>query len=118
VTFGDGVDEEARAFGLFKGREGCINKLELTYPDGTVYMPQSKEVIKDIPKGTVFHEIAGGGGGYGDPMKRPAAKVLKDVRNGFVSVEKARDDYGVVIDPLILSVDEEETVKRRGQAGK
>ena len=118
VTFGDGVDEEARAFGLFKGKQGSINKLELTYPDGTVYIPQSKEVVKDIPKGTTFHEIAGGGGGYGDPMKRPAAKVLKDVRNGFVSLGKAREDYGVGIDPLTLSVDEEETLKRRGQAEK
>jgi len=118
VTFGDGVDEEARAFGLFKGKQGSINKLELTYPDGTVYMPQSKEVVKDIPKGTTFHEIAGGGGGYGDPMKRPVERVLKDVRNGFVSLETARDDYGVVIDPLTLSVDEEETLKRRGQAEK
>jgi len=115
VTFGDGVDEDARAFGLFKGKEGCINALELIYPDGTLYRPQSKEVIKDIPKGTTFHEIAGGGGGYGDPMKRPASRVLKDVRNGFVSLEKAREDYGVVIDPVSLSVDAEETFKRRGQ---
>jgi N-methylhydantoinase B len=115
VTFENGVDEN-RAFGLFKGR--IINKLELIYPDGRVYRPQSKEVIKDIPKGTTFHEVAGGGGGYGDPMKRPVEKVLKDVRNGFVSVQKAKDHYGVVIDPLSLSVNEEETIKRRGQPEK
>jgi N-methylhydantoinase B len=96
--------------------KGSINKLELTYPDGTVYMPQSKEVIKDIPKETTFHEIAGGGGGYGDPKDRPVEKVLKDVRNGFVSVQKAKDHYGVVIDPLTLRVNEEETIKVRGQS--
>jgi N-methylhydantoinase B len=74
---------------------------------------KSKEVIKRIPKGTIFHEVAGGGGGYGDPLKRPLERVLKDIRNGFVSVEKAKEDYGVVIDPIIHKVNEEETNKRR-----
>jgi len=113
VTFGDGVDEEARAFGLFGGKAGSINELELRYPDGRVYRPKSKEIIKGIPGGTVFHEIAGGGGGYGDPLKRPVERVLKDVRNCFVSIEKAREDYGVVIDPVTVTVKMEETRKRR-----
>ncbi|HEU5464839.1 MAG TPA: hydantoinase B/oxoprolinase family protein, partial [Candidatus Binatia bacterium] len=38
----------------------------------------------------------GGGGGYGDPRKRPIEVVERDVRRGFVSSESARDDYGVV----------------------
>ncbi len=113
VTFGDGVEEEARAFGLFGGKEGALNRLELIYPDGRTYSPKSKEVVPRIPKGTIFHEMAGGGGGYGDPFRRPIEKVLKDVRNGFVSIEKAKEDYGVVIDPLTLKVDEEETERLR-----
>lgn len=113
VTFGDGVDEEARAFGLFRGKEGSLNKLELIYPDGRIHSPKSKDVIREIPKGTIFHEIAGGGGGYGDPLKRPAEKVLKDVRNGFISIEKAREDYGVVIDPKTFKVDMEKTKSLR-----
>jgi N-methylhydantoinase B len=40
----------------------------------------------------------GGGGGYGDPRERPAELVAKDVIRGFVSIDSARDDYGVVID--------------------
>ncbi|RWU17110.1 hydantoinase [Pseudomonas alkylphenolica] len=39
-----------------------------------------------------------GGGGYGNPLQRPVAQVLSDVRNGLVSVEGARLEYGVVID--------------------
>jgi len=113
VTFGDGVDEDARAFGLFGGKEGSLNKLELTYPDGETYRPKSKEVIKGIPKGTMFHEIAGGGGGYGDPLKRPAEKVLMDWVNGFVSITKAKEEYGIVIDPATSKVNEEETLKLR-----
>ncbi|NWG01565.1 MAG: hydantoinase B/oxoprolinase family protein [Syntrophaceae bacterium] len=114
VTFGDGVDEEARAFGLFGGKKGSLNKLELIYPDGQIYTPKSKEVIRGIPKGTIFHEIAGGGGGYGDPLKRLIERILKDVRNGFVSIEKAKEDYGVVIDPKTLEVDMEKTRRLRG----
>ena len=37
------------------------------------------------------------GGGYGPPEERPAESVLVDVRSGFVSLERARRDYGVVI---------------------
>jgi N-methylhydantoinase B len=38
-----------------------------------------------------------GGGGMGDPFKRPPGKVLQDVRQGYVSVESARVDYGVAL---------------------
>ncbi len=40
----------------------------------------------------------GGGGGYGDPRKRPVELVARDVIRGFVSIESARDDYGVIFD--------------------
>jgi len=42
----------------------------------------------------------GGGGGYGDPRQRPVELVVKDVIRGFVSIESARDDYGVVFDSV------------------
>jgi N-methylhydantoinase B len=38
-----------------------------------------------------------GGGGLGNPFHRPVDKVLEDVRQGYVSVERARSDYGVVV---------------------
>ncbi|NIS59519.1 MAG: hydantoinase B/oxoprolinase family protein, partial [Proteobacteria bacterium] len=87
------------------GKAGSINRIELIHPDGRVYVPKSKEVITAIPTGTLFHEIAGGGGGHGDPYMRPVEKVLEDVVNELVSVEKAKQDYGVVIDPETLEVD-------------
>jgi len=40
----------------------------------------------------------GGGGGYGDPRERPAELVKRDISRGFVSLESARNDYGVIID--------------------
>jgi N-methylhydantoinase B len=113
VTFGDGVDEDAKAFGLFGGKEGWLNKIELSFPDGRTYSPNSKEVIKEIPQGTIFHEIAGGGGGYGDPLKRSVEKVIKDVKNDFISIEKAEQDYGVVIDSVTFEFNDEKTRERR-----
>ena len=55
--------------------------------------------------GDVISFYSAGGGGYGDPLKRDPAAVEKDVRYGYVSIEKAREDYGVVIDPKTREVD-------------
>lgn len=115
VVFGDGVDLEARAFGLFGGKEGSINEMEFTFPDGNVLRPQSKELIPDLPTGTVLRQVAGGGGGYGDPRQRKGTLVSKEVRNGILSLEKARADYGVVVDPKTFQVNSAETEKLRGR---
>ena len=113
IAFGDGVEEEARAFGLFGGKEGSINKVELLYPDGTIRIAKSKEIIRDIPKNTLFQNIAGGGGGYGDPFLRPVDRVLDDVKNELVSTKRAKKDYGVVIDEVTMDVDQEATKSLR-----
>jgi N-methylhydantoinase B len=105
VAFGDGLEEEARAFGLFGGLRGSVNAASLRYPDGTVRTPKSKEIIRGIPKGTVFSQRAGGGGGYGDPHRRPAEKVATEVRDGLISIEAARRDYGVVVDRETMALD-------------
>jgi len=39
-----------------------------------------------------------GGGGLGNPLERPVENVLEDVRQGYVSMMRARSDYGVVVD--------------------
>ena len=61
---------------------------------------------------------AAGGGGWGDPMARPAELVLADVREGKVSIEAAARDYGVVVDPVTLDVDAAATEARRGGTGR
>ncbi|HEX2928771.1 MAG TPA: hydantoinase B/oxoprolinase family protein [Candidatus Binatia bacterium] len=38
-----------------------------------------------------------GGGGLGDAQRRPMDKVLDDVRQGYITVDRARTDYGVVL---------------------
>lgn len=56
-----------------------------------------------------------GGAGFGDPQERDAERVLTDVRNGIVSIEAARDVYGVVVeeDNGHLSIDETKTEEVR-----
>src|SRR3972149_6875861 len=55
-----------------------------------------------------------GGGGVGDAFERDVELVRQDVRNGLVSVEAARQEYGVVIDPGSYEVDQEATKACRG----
>ena len=61
--------------------------------------------------------IDNGGGGYGDPLERETARVLEDVRDGWVSRAAAADIYGVVvtgeIEDELLAVDVPATLARR-----
>jgi N-methylhydantoinase B len=57
--------------------------------------------------------LCGGGGGYGDPLEREPEMVLKDVKNGEVTIDYARTSYGVVIDPKTLEIDAAETGRIR-----
>jgi N-methylhydantoinase B len=103
-VFGDGGTPETSAFGILGGGRGCPNEVELQYPDGTTYRPHLKDLVTGIPAGTVYRQVAGGGGGYGDPRERSVERVLEETRNGVISLESARRDYGVVIDPETWTV--------------
>jgi N-methylhydantoinase B len=92
VTFGDGDFEPA--FGLFGGASGSLNFIRLTYPDGKVITPKNKDLIAAVPRGTIYHQQAGGGGGYGNPKKRDRAKLMDEVRDGLISPAAARERYG------------------------
>jgi len=58
------------------------------------------------------HEVAGAGG-WGDPLERDPQLVLRDVRNEFVSIRAACNDYGVVILSNPLRLDDEATHAQR-----
>jgi N-methylhydantoinase B len=110
--------EPEGGFGLFGGLPGTENVFTLHFPDGSSYRPKSKEVIRlPIPAGTIVERHSGGGGGFGNPLERPASKVAEDLRNGLISPEKAQNDYGVVADPGTLAVDAEGTSRLRARRG-
>ena len=84
-------------WGLDGGREGLPGKHEVVMPDGSTVVPPRRALNFLVPAGGRVLVATGGGGGYGDPFERPMERVLDDVLDGYVSVEAARRDYGVVI---------------------
>jgi N-methylhydantoinase B len=75
-------------------------------PNGVAVIPkgEKKPVIwkgklarYSLKRGDVARMVTGIGGGYGDPAKRDPETVREDVRNGFLTVEQAREIYGVVV---------------------
>ena len=79
-------------------------------------------VFSDVPinDGDEYARVAGGGGGLGDPLERDPKLVADDVADDYVSVERARIDYGVVIkvidaDLCEYSVDWEATKAERAR---
>jgi N-methylhydantoinase B len=65
-----------------------------------------------------FGRPTAGGGGFGDPLERDPERVLQDVIDDYVSVERAALDYGVVITPVDpeiceYEIDAEATKKQR-----
>ena len=58
-----------------------------------------------------------GGGGLGDPLERPPEQVLEDVRQGYVSIERALTEYGVAVDLQAgeAVINRAETARLRGR---
>ena len=67
--------------------------------------PNAKVLVAQLKPDDAFRIRSGGGGGYGSPLQRPLDDVREDVRQGYVSVQAARELYGAVIDPRTFAVD-------------
>lgn len=115
-TIGDGMEIENAVlpWGLFGGNEGSLNTVTLEFSDGTIRSLGSKDMVLNVPAGTWFSQYSGGGGGYGSPYSRNVEKVAEEVVDGLLSVEKARTEYGVVIDQVTFEINFKETNKIRG----
>jgi len=50
-----------------------------------------------VPVGSEVIVRTGGGGGWGDPLERDPRAVAADVREEFISLKSAHEDYGVVL---------------------
>jgi len=85
--------------GLSGGRPGALAIFQVNGENGNPYgLTQLK------PGDTVVMDAAGGGG-YGNPLERDPELVRSDVMQGYVSIEGAREHYGVVINPDTLEID-------------
>jgi N-methylhydantoinase B len=95
--------------GLHGGHAGGAGTLATNRPEialrakTRVPLPAGTEITLELP----------GGGGYGAPWQRDPARVLEDVRDGYVSLEQARNAYGVAIDPERLMVLDEKSAELR-----
>ena len=98
-------------YGLFGGRSGDKGATRLRRGDEII--PLHSKGIYDLHPEDVVSFIISGGGGYGNPVERDPQRVLMDVAGGYVSVEGARMDYGVIIDPTTMTVDHEATSMQR-----
>ena len=117
ITFGEG--RRIPAMGAAGAQsalvERKVGRIELAKGDEVKTIRTN--VIETIKPGERVTNMNPGGGGYGDPFERPVEAVLADVRNGLVSIEGARSDYGVAItDGETLAVDAAETARLRAAA--
>jgi N-methylhydantoinase B len=101
----EGEGNKYAPWGIFGGKAGT--------PGGVVVFSEQQEAI-DLPSkfpcrktrsGDTLRTISPCGGGYGDPLLRDPQQVLEDVLDDYLSLDKARQDYAVVIDPATLAID-------------
>ncbi|NSL52179.1 hydantoinase B/oxoprolinase family protein [Calidifontibacillus erzurumensis] len=95
-------------------------------PQGAILHPNTEQeqflgtIFSNVKvnKGDSFTRPSAGGGGLGDPLERDVNAVLEDVIDEYVSIERARKDYGVVIKEIdrdldLFEIDHEATKKER-----
>tara|TARA_B100001123_G_scaffold448862_1_gene611737 strand:+ start:131 stop:1813 length:1683 start_codon:yes stop_codon:yes gene_type:complete len=83
--------------GLFGGLEGSTARYIVDYNSENERMLPSKTAYINLAQNCVVSLESAGGGGYGPPEDRDRKKIIEDIKNGYVSAEKARDVYGLNI---------------------
>jgi N-methylhydantoinase B len=81
-------------FGLSGGKPGSAAIVKLITPDGKVRDLPSKGAFK-VPGGSIVDMITPGSGGFGDPAARDPEAIEADLREGYVTPEGIKRDYGV-----------------------
>lgn len=102
-------------WGIFGGTDGSVGRCLIYNADnpGEVREMYSKFSGLAVKANDTMAYYSPNGGGYGNPLERPAHKVLEDVLDGFYSAEHAQEIYGVVLDLASETVDVEATARRR-----
>jgi N-methylhydantoinase B len=93
-------------WGLAGGKPAKGNRIAVRRKDGELTVFPGGKLDTKLAKGEVYLMSSGGGGGFGDPQRRALEALRRDVRQGYVSLESAWEDYGVRFDPETLEVTE------------
>ena len=88
------VRSENGPWGLDGGLEGTTNYIKVVRTDGQEKRYRSCTALP-LGRGDVVKVVTATGGGYGDPRCRPRNRVLEDLKNGYISPQRARKIYGV-----------------------
>ncbi len=94
---------KTKPWGMVGGADGANGFVRIKMNNGDEKI--TGMTYESLKYGDVLVNHSGGGGGWGDPFERSPERVLDDVVNDFVSAECARNDYGVVIDPVAMAID-------------
>ncbi|MGG1254105.1 hydantoinase B/oxoprolinase family protein [Brevibacillus agri] len=86
------------------GEEGSPNYVMVEKADGQVDGPFGVKARYPLNKGDVVKLYTATGGGYGNPFDRPAEKVARDVKNGYISLAQAKEKFGVIVDAKTFAV--------------
>lgn len=96
---------------------GAVNGITIN-PNTPDEMRVGKRSNIPLRQGDRVVIVGGGGGGFGDPLERDPLRVLEDVRDGYVSLESAERDYGVIVrgNPPALDLDATERLRATRRA--
>lgn len=102
-------------YGLNGGRPGSRARNRLRTAQGEQDMPSKFQAI--LRRGDRIRVETAGAGGWGEPWHREPSRVAADVREGRISAGRAREIYGVVVEPTTneLDVAATEALRRAGQ---
>jgi N-methylhydantoinase B len=103
------------SYGVHGGEAGAMGEMEVELPSGE-RSPAPKYGIRHYADASLV-AASPGGGGWGRAAERDSELVLRDVRDGVVSVEAAREVYRVVLRSDLRAVDREATAALRAAAG-
>ena len=98
-------------WGVFGGKEAANAKCLLIQEGKEVQLPS--KITRKVKQEDRFRTVTSGGGGWGSPLERDPEKVRWDVLEGLVTIERARSEYGVAMDPETFEIDQEETARLR-----
>ena len=92
------------AWGAAGGQDGSYNYFEFHNADGSKEGPMGIVARHVMNKDDVVYMVTCTGGGYGNPLERDPKQVAWDVKNEYISVRQAEEDYGVIVDAETFEV--------------
>ncbi|MEK3888802.1 hydantoinase B/oxoprolinase family protein [Bacillus sp. FSL K6-3431] len=99
--------------GYCTGHDAPGNSVVMNFGTAEASVVEETAFEVKMPPGGIIQFHRAGGGGWGNPFEREPEAVLSDVLNEFVSIDSALKDYGVIINPDTLQIDQLETDRIR-----